>query len=74
MGTLIPFVGALSKAMTFGDAVEACKVGEEGATGLTAKLRKAYITDTGNLPPDSGAMNLVFLTKGITEELEAERV
>jgi dihydroxyacetone kinase len=70
MDTLIPFVAALSKATTFGDAVEACKVGGEGTAELTAKLGRAtYVTDTQNLPPDPGAMNLVFLTKGMQEGL-----
>ena len=31
----------------------------------TAKLGKA--PDKGNLPPDPGAMSLVFLTKGMLE-------
>ena len=74
---LIPFVGALFKATKFADAVEACKVGREGTAGLTAKLGRArYATDTGNLPPDSGAMSLVVLTKGMMEGLawEADKV
>jgi dihydroxyacetone kinase len=72
MDALIPFVGALSSATNFGDAVEACKVGGEGTAKLTAKLGRAtYVTDTGNLPPDPGAMSLVFLTKGMQEGLEA---
>jgi hypothetical protein len=38
------------------------KMGEEGTAGLTAKLGQAtYVTDTGNLLPDPGAMSLVFL-------------
>ena len=41
-------------------------MGGEGTASLTAKLGRAtYVTDTGNLPPGSGAMSLVFLTKGI---------
>ena len=73
MDALIPFVAALSKATTFGDAVEACKVGGEGTAKLTAKLGRAtYVTDTGNLPPDPGAMSLVFLTKGMEEGLARE--
>ena len=73
MDALIPFVAALSKATTFGDAVEACKAGGEGTAKLTAKLGRAtYVTDTGNLPPDPGAMSLVFLTKGMEEGLARE--
>jgi dihydroxyacetone kinase len=44
---------------------------------LTAKLGRAtYVTDTGNLPPDPGAMSLVLLNKGLMEGLawEAEGV
>ena len=64
MDAVIRSWDALSKTMPFGDAVEACKVGGEGTAGLTAKLvRATYVTDTGNLPPDPGAMRLVFLTK-----------
>jgi dihydroxyacetone kinase len=64
MDALILFIAALSRATTFEDAVEACKAGGEG----TPKLERAtYVTDTGNLPPDPGAMSLVFLTKGIQE-------
>ena len=70
MDALIPFVAALSKATMFGDAVEACKAGGEGTAKLTAKLgRVTYVTDTGNLPPDPGAMSLVFLMKGMMEGL-----
>ena len=50
MGALILFVAALSKATTFGDAAEVCKV---GGAKLKAKPRRAtYVTDTDNLPPD----------------------
>jgi dihydroxyacetone kinase len=36
--------------------------------GLAAKLgRSTYVTDMGNLPPDPGAMSLVFLIKGMME-------
>jgi len=52
---------ALSKATTFGDAVEACKLGGECTAKLKARPRRAtYVTDTDNLPPDPGAMSLVF--------------
>jgi dihydroxyacetone kinase len=70
MDTLILFVAALSKATTFGNVVEAYKLGGEGVVKLTAKLGRAtYVTDTGNLPPDPGAMSLVLLTKGLMEGL-----
>jgi dihydroxyacetone kinase len=73
MDALIPFVAALSKATTFGDAVEAYKAGGEGTAELMAKLGRAtYVTDTGNLPPDPGAMSLVFFTKGMMEGLAQE--
>jgi len=68
-----PFVGTLSSATTFGDAVEACKVSGEGTAKLTAKLGRAtYVTDTGILPPDPGAMSLVFLIQGKMEGLTQE--
>jgi hypothetical protein len=58
--------------------VEGRKLGGEGTPRLTAKLGSAtYVTDTANLPPDPDTMNLVFLTKGMTEGLaswEAEKV
>ena len=61
VGALIPFVPTFSKATTFGDAAEACKV---GGAKLKAKARGTkYVTDTDNLPPDPGAMSLVFLMK-----------
>ena len=61
VGALIPFVAALFKATTFGDAAEACKV---GGAKLKAKARRTkYVTDKDNLPPDPGAMSLVFLMK-----------
>jgi dihydroxyacetone kinase len=45
---LIPLVAAGSKATTFGDAVEAWKLGGEGTAKLTAKLGRAtYVMDTG---------------------------
>lgn len=70
MDTLIPFVAALSSATTFGDAVEACKVGGEGTAKLTSELgRTTYVTDTVNSLPDPGAMSLVFLTKEMMEGL-----
>ena len=69
MGAHIPFVAALSKATTFGDAAEACKV---GGAKLKAKPRATYVTDTDNLPPDPGAMSLVFLMKGMMEWLARE--
>lgn len=50
MDTLIPFMRALSSATTFGDAVEARKVGA-GTARLTAKLRLA--TDTGGVAASS---------------------
>jgi hypothetical protein len=38
----------------------------EGTAKLMAKLGRAtYVMDTGNLPPDPGAMSLVLLTKGM---------
>ena len=38
----------------------------EGTAKSIAKLGRAtYVTDTGDLPPDPGAMSLVFLTKGM---------
>ena len=77
MHAYILFVSALSKAMTFGNVVEACKLRGEGPAKLMAKLGRAtYVTDMGNLPPDPGAMSLVFLTKGLMEGLawEAEGV
>ena len=41
-------------------------MGGEGTAKLMAKLGRAtYVTDTGNLPPDPSALNLVFLTKGV---------
>jgi len=67
---------ALSKATMFGDAVEA-QAGGECTAKLKARLRRAtYVIDAGNLPPDPGAMCLVFLTKGLMEGLarEAEEV
>ena len=66
-------MGALSSATTFGDAVETCKLGWESTAGLTVKLRRAtYVTDTGNLLPDPGAMSLVSLIKGVMEGLTRE--
>ena len=41
MDAPIPFVASLSRATTFGDAVEVCKMGGEGTAKLTAKLGKA---------------------------------
>jgi len=73
MDALIPFVAALSKATTFGVAVKACKADGQGTVKLMAKLGRAtYVMDTGNLPPDPGAMSLVFLTKGMMEGLAWE--
>ena len=72
MDALIPFVDALAKASSFGDAVQACREGGEGTAKLTAKLGRAtYVTDNGNLPPDPGAMSLVILTEGMLKGLEA---
>jgi dihydroxyacetone kinase len=46
---------------------------KQGGAKLTAKLGRAtYIMDTGNLPPDPGAMSLVLLTKGMMEGLARE--
>ncbi|KDR72886.1 hypothetical protein GALMADRAFT_252217 [Galerina marginata CBS 339.88] len=74
MDALIPFVDALSTATTFEDAVRTCREGGEGTARLVAKLGRAtYVTDTGNLPPDPGAMSLVFLTAGMQKGLEAVR-
>jgi dihydroxyacetone kinase len=70
MDALIPLVDAVSKATTFGDPVEAWKLGGEG----TAKLGRAtYVMDTGNLPPDPGAMSLGLWTKGMMEGLARRR-
>jgi len=56
---------ALSKATMFGDAVEACKLVGECTAKLKARLRGAmYVMDAGNLPPDPGAMCLVFFDQG----------
>ena len=41
---------------------------------LKAKPRNAYVTDTGNLPPDPGVISLVFLTKGLMEWFAREAV
>ncbi|KAJ6590569.1 Dak1 domain-containing protein [Mycena vulgaris] len=72
MDALIPFVEALSKVSTFDDAVEACKAGGEGTAALVAKLGRAtYVGDNGNLPPDPGAMSLVFLTAGMLKGLKS---
>ncbi|KIY44664.1 dihydroxyacetone kinase [Fistulina hepatica ATCC 64428] len=66
MDALIPFVEALATASTFSEAAAACKAGGEGTAKLTAKLGRAtYVGDNGNLPPDPGAMSLVFLVAGI---------
>jgi len=52
--------------------MEVCKV---GGARLTAKLGRAtYVTDTGDLPPDPGAMSLLLLTKGMKLAQEAEGV
>lgn len=70
MDALIPFVEALGTAKTFADAARACKEGGEGTAALTAKLGRAtYVGDTGNLPPDPGAMSLVSLTAGMAKVL-----
>lgn len=70
MGALIPFVPALPKATTFGDAAEAYKV---GGAKLKAKPRRATcVTVTGIPPPDPGAMSLLFLTKGLMERVVYE--
>jgi len=54
--------------------VEGCKLDGESTAKL--KVRTSYVTDTASLPPDLGAIFLVFLTKGLMEGLtrEAERV
>ncbi|KAJ7119555.1 Dak1 domain-containing protein [Mycena epipterygia] len=71
MDALIPFVDALSKTPTFDGAVAACKQGGEGTAALVAKLGRAtYVGDNGNLPPDPGAMSLVFLTAGMLKGLK----
>jgi len=73
MDALIPLVAAVSKAMTFEDAVEAWKLGGEGTAKLMAKRGRAtYVMDTGNLPPEPGAMSLVLLTKGMMDGLARE--
>ncbi|KAJ7675427.1 hypothetical protein B0H17DRAFT_1080731 [Mycena rosella] len=55
----------------FEDAVEACREGGEGTAALVAKLGRAtYVGDNGNLPPDPGAMSLVFLTAGMLKGLK----
>jgi hypothetical protein len=62
MGSLIPSVAALSKATTFGDAAEACKV---GGTKLKANPRRAtFVMDMGNPPPDLGAMTFSVFEQG----------
>ncbi|KAJ7471889.1 Dak1 domain-containing protein [Mycena latifolia] len=72
MDALIPFVEALSKGPAFDDAVAACKAGGEGTAKLVAKLGRAtYVGDNGNLPPDPGAMSLVFLTAGMLKGLKS---
>lgn len=72
MDALIPFVEALAAGPSFEAAVTACEAGGEGTAALVAKLGRAtYVGDNGNLPPDPGAMSLVFLTAGMLKGLNA---
>jgi dihydroxyacetone kinase len=60
MNALMPLVAALSTATTFDDSLNMCKENGEGMAKLMVKLAWAtYVSDTGNLPPDLGAMCLV---------------
>lgn len=82
MDSLIPFVRALdsSSASSLANggstvldgAVEACRKGGEGTQALVAKLGRAtYVGDSNEngLPPDPGAMSLVFLVDGMKKGL-----
>lgn len=81
MDSLIPFVRALDSSSAssvpnggtvLDGAVEACRKGGEGTQALVAKLGRAtYVGESSEhgLPPDPGAMSLVFLVDGMKKGL-----
>ncbi|KAH8826708.1 Dak1 domain-containing protein [Flagelloscypha sp. PMI_526] len=72
MDALIPLVESLSCAESFEEVKEATRKGGEGTKELKAKLGRAtYVGDSGDLPPDPGAMSLVALVVGMNEVLKA---
>ncbi|KAJ7904951.1 Dak1 domain-containing protein [Mycena leptocephala] len=70
MDALVPFVEALARGPTFEAAVTACQAGGESTVTLVPRLGRAtYVGDNGSLPPDPGAMCVVFLTAGMSKGL-----
>lgn len=72
MDALIPFAETLKDTKDLSKAVQAAEQGAESTIPLTAKLGRATYVGQGHsgaLPPDPGAMAVVYVVKGLAESL-----